>query len=154
MIILIFIALIAILFNFDFFSYNETFLLALFLVIFFYLIYLLMDIKFKEYIFFQIYKSFCLIFFVLKLSNFFQKLSIFFYIMKKRILKKFKLKIMSIKKSVMIVINNLFEDYLVIFCFLFYLNISKKLEFLSNSLNLLLLFAIDKANRNDSILFC
>jgi hypothetical protein len=149
---LFFIALFAILFNFDFLSYNETFLLGLFLVIFFYLIYLFAELKFKEYIFFQIYKIFCLIFFVLKLSNFFQKLSIFFYIMKKRILKKFYLKTMSIKKSVMVAINNLFEDYLVIFCFLFYLNISKKLELLSNSLNILLIFAIDKAKRNDSIL--
>jgi len=149
---LFFIALFAILFNFDFLSYNETFLLGLFLVIFFYLIYLFAELKFKEYIFFQIYKIFCLIFFVLKLSNFFQKLSIFFYIMKKRILKKLYLKTMSINKSVMVAINNLFEDYLVIFCFLFYLNISKKLELLSNSLNILLIFAIDKAKRNDSIL--
>ena len=151
---LFFIVLFAVLFNFDFLSYNETFLLGLFLVIFFYLIYLFAEIKFKEYIFFQIYKIFCLIFFVLKLSNFFQKLSIFYYIMKKRILKKLYLKTMSIKKSVMVVINNLFEDYLVVFCFLFYLNISKKLELLSNSLNILLVFAIDKAKRNDSILFC
>jgi len=149
---LFFIALFAILFNFDFLSYNETFLLGLFLVIFFYLIYLFAELKFKEYIFFQIYKIFCLIFFVLKLSNFFQKLSIFFYIMKKRILKKFYLKTISINKSVMVATNNLFEDYLVVFCFLFYLNISKKLELLSNSLNILLLFAIDKAKRNDSIL--
>ena len=151
---LFFIALFAVLFNFDFLSYNETFLLGLFLVIFFYLIYLFAEIKFKEYIFFQIYKIFCLILFVLKISNFFQKLSIFYYIMKKRILKKLYLKTMSVNKSVMVVINNLFEDYLVIFCFLFYLNISKKLELLSNSLNILLIFAIDKANRNDSILFC
>lgn len=151
---LFFIALFALLFNFDFLGYNETFLLGLFLVIFFYLIYLFAEIKFKEYIFFQIYKIFCLILFVLKLSNFFQKLSIFYYIMKKRILKKFYLKTMSINKSVMVVINNLFEDYLVVFCFLFYLNISKKLELLSNSLNILLIFAIDKAKRNDSILFC
>jgi len=151
---LYFIALFAILFNFDFLSYNETFLLGLFLVIFFYLIYLFAELKFKEYIFLQIYKIFCLIFIVLKLSNFFQKLSIFNYIAKKRILKKLYLKTMSINKSVMVIINNLFEDYLVIFCFLFYLNISKKLELLSNSLNLLLVFAIDKAKRNDSILFC
>jgi len=151
---LFFIALFAILFNFDFLSYNETFLLGLFLVIFFYLIYLFAEIKFKEYIFFQIYKIFCLIFFVLKLSNFFQKLSIFFYIMKKRILKKLYLKTMSINKSVMVAINTLFEDYLVIFCFLFYLNISKKLELLSNSLNILLIFFIDKARRNDNIFLC
>jgi hypothetical protein len=72
--------------------------------------------------------------------------------MKKRILKKLYLKTISINKSVMVAINNLFEDYLVIFCFLFYLNISKKLELLSNSLNILLIFAIDKAKRNDSIL--
>jgi hypothetical protein len=151
---LFFIALFAVLFNFDFLTYNETFLLGLFLVIFFYLIYLFAEIKFKEYIFFQIYKNFCLIFLVLKLSNFFQKLSIFTYIAKKRILKKLYLKTMSLNKSVMVVINKLFEDYLVIICFLFYLNISKKLELLSNSLNILLVFAIDKAKRNDSILFC
>jgi len=151
---LFFIALFAILFNFDFLSYNETFLLGLFLVIFFYLIYLFAELKFKEYIFFQIYKIFCLIFFVLKLSNFFQKLSIFFYIMKKRILKKLYLKTISINKSVMVAINTLFEDYLVIFCFLFYLNISKKLELLSNALNILLIFAIDKAKRNDNIFLC
>ena len=151
---LFFIALFAILFNFDFLSYNETFLLGLFLVIFFYLIYLFAELKFKEYIFFQIYKIFCLIFFVLKLSNFFQKLSIFFYIMKKRILKKLYLKTISINKSVMVAINTLFEDYLVVFCFLFYLNISKKLKLLSNSLNILLIFAIDKAKRNDNIFLC
>lgn len=151
---LFYIALLAILFNFDFISYNETFLLGLFLVIFFYLIYLFAEIKFKEYIFFQIYKIFCLIFFVLKLSNFFQKLSIFNYIAKKRIFKKIYLKTMSINRSAMVVINNLFEDYLVIFCFLFFLNISKKLEFLSNSLNILLVFAIDKAKRNDNIFLC
>src|ERR1700750_177346 len=106
---LFFIALFAILFNFDFLSYNETFLLGLFLVIFFYLIYLFAEIKFKEYVFFQIYKIFCLIFFVLKLGNFFQKLSIFYYLMKKRILKKFHLKTIFINKSAMLIINNLFE---------------------------------------------
>jgi len=109
--------------------------------------------KFKEYIFFQIYKVFCLIFLVLKLSNFFQKLSIFTYIVKKRVLKKLYLKTKAINKSEMGSINVLFEDYLVIFCFLYFLNISKKLELLSNSLNILLIFAIDKAKRNDNILF-
>ena len=150
---LFFISLFAVLFNLDYLSYNETFLLGLFLIIFFYLIYIFAEMKFKEYIFFQIYKVFCLIFLVLKLSNFFQKLSIFTYIVKKRVLKKLYLKTKAINKSVMGSINVLFEDYLVIFCFLYFLNISKKLELLSNSLNFLLIFAIDKAKRNDNILF-
>jgi len=150
---LFFISLFAVLFNLDYLSYNETFLLGLFLIIFFYLIYIFAEMKFKEYIFFQIYKVFCLIFLVLKLSNFFQRLSIFTYIVKKRVLKKLYLKTKAINKSVMGSINVLFEDYLVIFCFLYFLNISKKLELLSNSLNILLIFAIDKAKRNDNILF-
>ena len=150
---LFFISLFAVLFNLDYLSYNETFLLGLFLIIFFYLIYIFAEMKFKEYIFFQIYKVFCLIFLVLKLSNFFQRLSIFTYIVKKRVLKKLYLKTKAINKSVMGSINILFEDYLVIFCFLYFLNISKKLELLSNSLNILLIFAIDKAKRNDNILF-
>ena len=150
---LFFISLFAVLFNLDYLSYNETFLLGLFLIIFFYLIFIFAELKFKEYIFFQIYKAFCLIFLVLKLSNFFQKLSIFTYIMKKRILKKLYLKTKAINKSVMGSINILFEDYLVVFCFLYFLNISKKLELLSNSLNILFIFAIDKAKRNDNILF-
>jgi hypothetical protein len=151
---LFFIALTAVLFNLDFLSYNETFLLGLFLIIFFYLIYIFAEMKFKEYFFFQIYKAFCLIFLVLKLSNFFQKLSIFVYIIKKRILKKLYLKTVAISKSVLVSINTLIEYYLVIFCFLYFLNISKKLELLSNYLNILLIFAIDKAKRNDNILFC
>ena len=150
---LFFISLFAVLFNLDYLSYNETFLLGLFLIIFFYLIYIFAEMKFKEYIFFQIYKVFCLIFLVLKLSNFFQKLSIFTYIMKKRILKKIYLKTKAINKSLLGSINILFEDYLVIFCFLYFLNISKKLEVLSNSLNILFIFAIEKAKRNDNILF-
>jgi len=150
---LFFISLFAVLFNLDYLSYNETFLLGLFLIIFFYLIYIFAEMKFKEYIFFQIYKVFCLIFLVLKLSNFFQRLSIFTYIVKKRVLKKLYLKTKAINKSVIGSINVLFEDYLVIFCFLYFLNISKKLELLSNSLNILLIFAIDKAKRNDNILF-
>lgn len=150
---LFFICLLAILLNYDFFSYNENFLLALFLIIFFYLIYLLAELKFKQYIFFQIYKIYCLIFLTLKLSNFFQKLSIFVYIMKKRLLKKIYLKILAVKKSMMFLINKLFEDYLVIFCFVFFYNINKKLELLSNFLNILLIFAIDKANINDNIFF-
>ena|ERR1700760_797240 len=150
---LFFISLFAVLFNLDYLSYNETFLLGLFLIIFFYLIYIFAEMKFKEYIFFQIYKVFCLIFLVLKLSNFFQRLSIFTYIVKKKVLKKLYLKTKAINKSVMGSINVLFEDYLVIFCFLYFLNISKKLELLSNSLNILLIFAIDKAKRNDNILF-
>jgi hypothetical protein len=150
---LLFISLFAVLFNLDYISYNETFLLGLFLIIFFYLIYIVAEMQFKKYIFFQIYKVFCLIFLVLKLSNFFQKLSIFTYIMKKRILKKIYLKTKAINKSLLGSINILFEDYLVIFCFLYFLNISKKLELLSNSLNILFIFAIDKAKRNDNILF-
>ena len=150
---LFFISLFAVLFNLDYLSYNETFLLGLFLIIFFYLIYIFAEMKFKEYIFFQIYKVFCLICLVLKLSNFFQKLSIFTYIMKKRILKKIYLKTKAINKSLLGYINILFEDYLVIFCFLYFLNISKKLEVLSNSLNILFIFAIEKAKRNDNILF-
>src|ERR1700727_81728 len=149
---LFFISLFAVLFNLDYLSYNETFLLGLFLIIFFYLIYIFAEMKFKEYIFFQIYKVFCLICLVLKLSNFFQKLSIFTYIMKKRILKKIYLKTKAINKSLLGSINALFEDYLVIFCFLYFLNISKKLEVLSNSLNILFIFAIEKAKRNDNIL--
>jgi hypothetical protein len=150
---LFFISLFTILFNLNYLSYNETFLLGLFLIIFFYLIYILLEIKFKEYIFFQIYKVFCLILLVFKLNNFFQKLSIFVYIMKKRILKKLFFKIKVINKNVINYIKILFEDYLVIFCFLYFLNISKKLELLSNSLNNLLIFAINKAKINDNILF-
>jgi len=148
---LFFISLFAVLFNFDFFSYNETFLLALFLILFFYLIYLFAELSFKEYIFFNIYKNFCLIFIVLKLSNFFQKLSIYYYINKKMILKKIIFKIKAIKKNIMVIISILFEDYLITLCFLFYLNISKKLEFLSNTLNSLLVLAFNKAIRNDNI---
>ena len=151
---LFFFCLFAILFNLDYISYNESFLLSLFLTIFFYLIYLIAEISFKEYIFFQIYKIFCLIFFVLKLSNFFQKLSIAFYVNKKKLLKKIFLKVKTINRSVMISINLLFENYLVLFFFLFYLNISKKLELLNKFFNILFVFAIDKANRNDNILFC
>jgi hypothetical protein len=150
---LFFIGLLAILFNFEFLSYNENFLLALFLIVFFYLIYIFAELKFKEYFFFQIYKTYCLIFIVLKLSNFFQKLLIFIYIMKKKILKKINFKIMVVKNCAMFSINNLFENYLIIFCFLYFLNISKKLELLSNYLNILLIFAIKKANINDNIFF-
>jgi len=150
---LFFISLFAVLFNLDYLSYNEIFLLSLFLIIFFYLIYIFAELKFKEYMFFQIYKVFCLIFLVFKLSNFFQKLSIFIYTIKKRILKKLYFKTKAINKSVLGSINILFEDYLVIFCFLYFLNISKKLELLSNSLNILFIFAIDKAKNNDNILF-
>jgi hypothetical protein len=148
-----FICLFAILFNFNFISYNEIFLLGLFLIIFFYLIYIFLEIKIKEYIFFQIYKIYCLIFFVLKLSNFFQKLSIYFYVTKKRLLKKIDIKIKSIKKSIILSISILFENYLVIFFFLFYLNINKIFKLLSNSSNILLIFANNKANINDSLLF-
>jgi hypothetical protein len=74
--------------------------------------------------------------------------------MKKNILKKLNLKIKAIKRSAIVAINNLFEDYLVIFCFLFYLNISKKLQLLNNNLNILSIYAIDKSKRYDSILFC
>jgi len=147
------IALLGVLFNFDYLSYNETFLLSLFLIIFFYLIYVFIEVKFKEYIFLKIYKIYCLICLVLKLSNFFHKLYIFIYIMKKRILKKLYLKKLAINKNILVCINTLLEDYLVIFCFLFFLNISKKLELLSNGLNILLIFAIDKAKINDNILF-
>src|SRR6267154_6882215 len=150
---LFFISLFAVLFNLDYLSYNEIFLLSLFLIIFFYLIYIFAELKFKEYMFFQIYKVFCLIFLVFKLSNFFQKLSIFIYTIKKRILRKLYFKTKAINKSVLGSINILFEDYLVIFCFLYFLNISKKLELLSNSLNILFIFAIDKAKNNDNILF-
>jgi hypothetical protein len=150
---LLFIALTAVLLNLEYLSYNETFLLCLFLIIFFYLIYILVEIKFKEYIFLKIYKIFCLILIVLKLSNFFYKLSIFVYIMKKRFLKIIFYKKRFINKSFFISIKVLFENYLVVFCFLFFLNISKKLELLSNILNISLIFAIDKAKINDNILF-
>jgi hypothetical protein len=151
---LFFIALLAVLFNLDFLSYNETFLLGSFLIIFFYLIYILAEIKFKEYIFFKIYKAFCLIVLVLKLSNFFHKLSIFIYIIKKKIIKKLYFKTKAISKSVMVSIQILFEDYLSVFCILYFLNISKKIELLISSLNVLSIFAVYKAKINDNILFC
>jgi hypothetical protein len=148
-----FLCIFSILINYNFLSYNENFLLCIFFIIFFILIYILMNRKFKEYNFLRIFKNFYLILLVLRLNYYFYKLLICYYFIKSNILNKFIIKINLIKKNFLLILNNIFENYLIIFSLIFFLNINKNYKLINESYNLLVLKFIDKLKFHDSLLF-
>ena len=153
MLLVLFLCFFAFFINFSILSYNENFLLCIFFIIFFVLVYLLMKKKFKEYNFFQIFKDFYLILLVLKLNNYLYRLLIYFFLIKKNMLKNIIIKIFLLKKDFLLLINNLFENYLVIFSLIYFLNLNKNFKLINDTFNISLLNFIDKLKFYDNILF-
>lgn len=139
--------------NFNFLNYSENFLLCIFFIVFFLLVYVLLNKKFKEYIFFNIFRSYYLIVYILRLNMFFNKIIICYYFIKKYILKNLVKKINLLKHHIFINLNILFETYIVLFYIIFFYNLNNKLKLLFMNNNFNLLFNIDRLKRYDRILF-
>ena len=145
--------LFIILINFNFLSYNENFLLCIIFIIFFSLIYILVNKKVKEYNFLKIFKIYYLILILLRLNNYFYKLLSFFYLIKKTILSKCLVKLLLIKNNFGLLLKQFFENYLNIVNVLFYLNLNKNFKFYIHNFNFKLFSYIEKLKIYDSFLF-
>lgn len=108
---------------------------------------------FKGYNFFRIFKNYYLILLVFKLNIYFLKLLVYIYSVKKKLLKNFSIKLFFIKKNFMLFIDYLFENYLVIFSLLFFLNSNKAFKTINDLSNIFLILFFDKIKKYDSLLF-
>lgn len=153
MFFIFFLCIFTILINYNFISYNENLLLCIFFILFFILGYSLIKNLFKEFIFFKILKNFFLILLVLRLNNYFNKLLICFYSIKSNILIKFTNRIILLKKKGLINTNNVFNYYLIVLTFIYYLNLNNKIKVKINLLNLNLFTFLNKIKSHDFFLF-
>lgn len=145
--------LFIILINFSFFSYNENFLLCIIFIVFFSLIYILVNKKVKEYNFFKIFRIYYLILILLRLNNYFYKLLSYFYLVKKNMLNKSLVKLSLIKKNFQSLLKQFFENYLSFVNILFYLNLNKSFKINIQNFNLKIVSYTDKLKAYDSFLF-
>lgn len=148
-----FICIFAFLINLSYISYNENFLLCIFFILFFVIVYNLIKKSFKEFIFIKIFKNFFIILLILKLNIYFNKLLIFYYIIKYNILKKYASKIFLLKKKNIIKLNNIFNFYFIILNFLYYININKNIKLKEFFINLNFINFFKALKKNDFILF-
>lgn len=148
-----FLCIFVFLINFDYISYNENFLLCIFFILFFIIVYNLIRNIFKNFIFLKIFKNFFILLIILKLNIYFNRLLIFYYITKLKLLFKYINKIRLLKKKSLIDIKNIFNYYIVIINFLYYFNINKKFITYDNFINLYLLNFFIKIKKNDFFLF-
>lgn len=148
-----FLVIFAFLINFNYISYNENFLLCFFFILFFIIVYNLIKKMFKEFIFIKIFKNFFIILLILKLNIYFNKVLTFYYLIKRNILIKYINKMLLIKRKNLVKLNNIFNYYLIILNFIYYLNLNKGIkikQFIIN-FNCFKFFKILKTN--DFILF-
>lgn len=148
-----FICIFAFLINLNYISYNENFLLCIFFVLFFVIAYSLIKKSFKEFIFIKIFKNFFIILLILKLNIYFNKVLMFYYIAKRKIIIKYISKILIIKKKNIIKLNNIFNYYLILLNFVFYLNLNNNIKFNNNIINLNFFNFVKSLKKNDLSLF-
>jgi len=129
MLLLVFLCILCLLINYSLLCYNENFLLCIFFIIFFILVYLFLNKKYKEYSFFNIFKAFFLILYTLVFNSYFNNLIVCYFLIKKESLMQIKKKISLFNIFFLFKFNNVFEFFLV-FLYLFnmlYSNILFKL---------------------------
>ena len=142
-----------ILLNFNYISYNEDFLLNLFLILFFILIYIFFNNKIKFLFFSYITKIFYIFTMLINFIYYYNNEYKIFNRLKYKFLNKFILTFKLLRKNLSKVINNNFYKniYLIrILCFL-----KNLLDYqLTNDFNFLLFFNIkNKLKVNDIIFF-
>ena len=148
-----FLCIFAFLINVNFISYNENFLLCIFFILFFVIAYSLIKNVFKNFIFLKIFKNFFVILLVLKLNIYFNKLLMFYYVIKYNLLLKYINKIILLRKRSWINLNNLFNYYIIIINFLYFFNINKNLIIKDDFVNLYLFNFFMKIKKYDFLLF-
>lgn len=148
-----FLCIFAFLINLNYISYNENFLLCIFFVLFFVIAYSLIKKNFKEFIFIKIFKNFFIILLILKLNIYFNKVLMFYYIIKRNIISKYINKILLIKKKNIIKLNNIFNYYLVLLNFIYYLNLNKNIKIKEIFVNLNFFSFVKSLKKNDFALF-
>jgi len=148
-----FLCIFAFLINLNYISYNENFLLCIFFILFFVIVYIFIKKSFKEYIFIKIFKNFFIILLILKLNIYFNKVLMFYYIIKRNIISKYISKILLIKKKNIIKINNIFTYYLIVLNFIYYLNLNKNIKFKEIFVNLNFFNFVKSLKKYDFALF-
>ena len=125
MLAIFFLCYFALLINKDYISYNETFLLCIFFILFFIFIIKFLKVNVKQYTFMKILKNFFLNLVVLRLSYYLNKLLILTNVLKENMTKKYKNKITLLKKKSMIIINDLVIDYTILLHYIYLIYINK-----------------------------
>lgn len=148
-----FFCIFAFLINLNYISYNENFLLCIFFVLFFTIAYSLIKKNFKEFIFIKIFKNFFIILLILKLNIYFNRVLMFYYIIKRNIITKYVSKILLIKKKNIIKLNNIFTYYLIVLNFIFYLNLNKNIKLKEICVSLNFFNFVKSLKKNDFALF-
>jgi len=116
-------------------------------------VYIFIKKSFKEYIFIKIFKNFFIILLILKLNIYFNKVLMFYYIIKRNIISKYISKILLIKKKNIIKINNIFTYYLIVLNFIYYLNLNKNIKFKEIFVNLNFFNFVKSLKKYDFALF-
>jgi hypothetical protein len=117
--------------------YNENFLLCIFLILFFILIYLVLNKNIKIFLFFKVFQSFYMFLMLFKMNIFINKLCKFFYLRKKYLLKTFKIKVLLSKKNIFMVYNKITEKDKFIINLSFLLNNKRYIRVIRNFNNFL-----------------
>jgi len=151
MLLLIFLCIFCLLINYSLLCYNENFLLCILFIIFFILVYLFLNKKYKEYNFFSIFKTYFLILYTLVFNNYFNNLVVYYFLIKKVSLQKKKKKTSFFFNFFLLKFNNVFEFFLIFLClfYMLYSNILFKL------LNIIYMYRKPflKLNYQDGLLF-
>jgi len=112
--------------------YNENFLLCIFLILFFILIYLVLNKNIKFFLFFKLFQNFYMFLMLFKMNIFINKLCRFFYLRKKYLLKIFKIKVLLSKKNIFMVYNKIIEKNKFIINLFFLLNNKRYIRVIRN----------------------
>jgi hypothetical protein len=138
-------------FNYNFFIYDEIFLLSLYFFIFFLIVYVNFKNKFKVLNTFKILKKYILFLTLFKINFNYNKLLKYLFIIIKELFNKFILKLNFIKRTIFIILVNIFNKYSalinILFLFFFY-----NFDFIKEMLVSYIFILIDKINLNDSLL--
>jgi hypothetical protein len=153
MFFILFIIILSFLINFNFIVFNENLLLALCLILFFIIIYILLQNKIKHYSFFQIFQIFYIFTYLFKLNNFFNKKYILICLIKKKYINKIKIKLILLKKFISIKFFNILNKSNILINLYIFLKEKNILKDHKNNIYIYILFLILKLKNNDYLLF-
>jgi hypothetical protein len=136
MLFLVILAILAILVNNNYISYNENILLCVFFILFFIIAYIGVKQVFKAFVFKKIFNNFFLILFAVRITYFFNNLIIYTNSIKYNILKKYINKIFLLKKKYITSIHNIFNKYLTLILFSYFIVIKVKFRVIEELIHL------------------
>lgn len=128
---------LAILVNNNYISYNENILLCIFFILFFIIAYIGVKELLKVFVFKKIFNNFFLILFTVRITYFFNNLIIYTNSIKYNISKKYINKIFLLKKKYITSIHNIFNKYLILILFSYFIVIKVKYKVIQELINII-----------------